>query len=62
MEFVSTRTACIRMAVLLTSVCALDALVAAFVPHPLHLCATIPGLIPLMTPAVLFTPAKLKRG
>jgi len=52
----SARTACIRMAIILLSVCAIDAAVALFVANPAHLCAVIPALIPLLTPLVLLPP------
>jgi hypothetical protein len=43
------------MAVLLCCVVALDAAVAYFAAHLRIWCAMIPAIIPLMTPAVLFT-------
>jgi hypothetical protein len=50
------------MAILLGFVGVLDCSVAYLVPHPAIWCAVIPAIIPLMIPAVLFTPASLKRG
>jgi hypothetical protein len=43
------------MGILILSVGALDAAVAWFVPHPRLLCAIIPTLIPLLTPALLIS-------
>jgi hypothetical protein len=56
MDKLSARTACIRMAIILLSVCAIDAAVALFVAKPARLCAVIPALIPLLTPLVLPPP------
>ena len=55
MRDIPARTAAIRMGILLFSVCALDAVVALAVPHPRLWCAVIPGLIPLLTPALLIS-------
>lgn len=52
---VCTRTAAIRMATLLVAVAALDATVVFFVDKPRFWASTIPGLIPLLTPFVLFS-------
>ncbi len=54
MDVVSLPEAAKRMALLLICVVALDAAVAWFVPHPFRWCATIPSLIPLLTPLVIF--------
>jgi len=56
MDKLSARTACIRMAIILLSVCAIDAAVPLFVAKPARLCAVIPALIPLLTPLVLLPP------
>jgi len=49
------RTAAIRMAILLFSVVALDATVVFFAQRPLFWATSIPGLIPLLTPFVIFS-------
>jgi len=51
----SARTSAIRMAILIASVAALDAAVVFFAHKPLFWAGTIPGLIPLLTPFVLFS-------
>jgi hypothetical protein len=56
MQTVSVPVAARRMAIVLCSVAAVDAVVALFVPHPRLWCTLIPALIPLLTPAVLFIP------
>jgi hypothetical protein len=59
---VSTRTAAIRMAILLGVVAAMDAAAALLIAKPLFWCLMIPVLIPIFTPAVLFSrggPAKI---
>jgi len=55
MKVVSARTAAIRMGILIVSVCALDAVVVFFAQKPLVWAGAIPGLIPLLTPAVIFS-------
>jgi len=55
MKVVSARTAAIRMGILFVSVCTLDAVVVFFAQKPLIWACTIPGLIPLLTPAVIFS-------
>jgi len=50
------------MAVLLSCVVALDAAVACFAAHPRVWCAIIPALIPILTPAVIFTPRRGVEG
>jgi hypothetical protein len=54
-QMVSTRTAAIRMAILLCTVAAIDAAAALLIPNPRLWCAVIPALIPIFTPAVLFS-------
>jgi len=49
------RIAAIRMAMLIVSVVALDGTVVFFAPKPLFWAASIPGLIPLLTPFVIFS-------
>jgi hypothetical protein len=44
-----------RMAVLLCGVAALDVAAALLAAKPLLWCARIPALIPLLTPAVIFS-------
>jgi hypothetical protein len=52
MQMVSTRTAAIRMAILL---CAIDVAAALLIAKPRLWCAVIPALIPIFTPAVIFS-------
>jgi len=54
MNTLSTRTACVRMAILLASVCALDAAVVAFTRQPLVWARWIPGLIPILAPLTVW--------
>jgi hypothetical protein len=58
MQTVPVPVAARRMAILLCSVAAIDAVVALLLQHPRLWCALIPALIPLLTPAVLFIPYK----
>ena len=44
-----------RMAILICVVGAIDAAAAYFIAKPLLWCATIPGLIPLLTPVAIFS-------
>lgn len=55
MQLVSTGKAAIRMAVLVGAVGALDVAAALLVKRPVLWCATIPALIPLLTPSVIFS-------
>jgi hypothetical protein len=55
---VPVRTAAIRMAMLIVVVAALDYVIVFFAQKPLVWAGTIPALIPLLTPAVLFSFAK----
>ena len=55
MQMVSTRTPAIRMAILLGVVCAIDVAAALLIPKPRVWCAVIPALIPIFTPAVIFS-------
>ncbi len=54
MNTLSTRTAAIRMAILLVSVGLLDATVAALTEHPLMWVRWIPGLIPFLAPLTIW--------
>jgi len=54
MKTLSTRTAAIRMAVLIASVCALDAAVVLCTKQPLVGARWIPALIPLLTPLTVW--------
>jgi hypothetical protein len=63
MQMVSTRTAAIRMAILLCLVVALDAAAALLIAKPQVWCAVIPGLILVFLPVVLFSrggPSKIQ--
>jgi|HubBroStandDraft_1064217.scaffolds.fasta_scaffold505457_2 hypothetical protein len=55
MQILPVRSCAIRMAILLCVVVTLDAAAALFIAKPLLWCATIPALIPLLTPAVIFS-------
>jgi hypothetical protein len=55
MQMVSTRTAAIRMAILLLAVCAIDIAAALLIAKPRVWCAVIPALIPIFTPAAIFS-------
>jgi hypothetical protein len=50
----TTRTVVIRMAIIMVSVVALDAVVVFFSPKPLFWAASIPGLIPILTPFAIW--------
>jgi hypothetical protein len=43
------------MAILITIVAGIDSAVGGFAPRPRMWCAIIPALIPLLTPAVIFS-------
>jgi hypothetical protein len=51
-----------RMAILLFVVVALDAAAALFIAKPLLWCAIIPALIPVLTPAVIFTRGAISKS
>jgi hypothetical protein len=53
MENLPARTAAIRMAIVLVSVCALDIAAVFLIPHPRIVCVIIPTLVPLLTPVIL---------
>jgi hypothetical protein len=55
MQMVSTRTAAIRMAILLCVVVAMDAAAALLIAKPRFWCMVIPILIPIFIPVVLFS-------
>jgi hypothetical protein len=55
MQMLPIPSAARRMAVLLCFVVALDAAAALLAAKPLLWCALIPALIPLLTPAVIFS-------
>jgi hypothetical protein len=55
MQILPLPSAAKRMAILLCFVVALDAAAALFTAKPLLWCARIPGLIPLLTPAAIFS-------
>lgn len=50
------------MAILLFVVVALDAAAALFIAKPLLWCAIIPALIPVLTPAVIFTRGAISKS
>jgi hypothetical protein len=55
MQLAPVRTAAIRMAILMCLVCALDIAGALLIAKPRLWCPLIPTLIPLFTPAVIFS-------
>lgn len=55
MHVLPIRTVARRMAFLICLVGALDVAAAFFIAKPLVWCAVIPALIPLFTPAAIFT-------
>jgi hypothetical protein len=55
MELLPVRSCAIRMAILILVVVALDVAAAFLIAKPVLWCARIPALIPLFTPAVIFT-------
>jgi hypothetical protein len=55
MQMLPFRSCAIRMAILILAVVALDAAAALLIAKPVLWCARIPALIPLLTPAAIFT-------
>ena len=55
MRVLSTRSCAQRITLLLFLVCAIDVAAAFLSPKPLPWCAFIPGLIPIFTPAAIFS-------
>jgi hypothetical protein len=55
MQMVPTRTAAIRMAILLCVVGALDIAAVFLTSHPRLWSALIPALVPMLTPVVIFS-------
>jgi hypothetical protein len=55
MRMLSTRSCALRMAILLCLVAAIDVAAAFFAAKPQLWCAVIPALIPLFTPAAIFS-------
>jgi hypothetical protein len=55
MRMLSTRSCALRMAILLCLVCAIDVAAAFLSAKPLLWCALIPVLIPIFTPAAIFS-------
>jgi hypothetical protein len=62
MQILPLRSSAIRMAVLILVVAALDVAAACLIAKPLLWCARIPALIPLFTPAVIFTRRPQSKG
>jgi hypothetical protein len=56
MQILPVRSAALRMGVLLCVVCALDVAAVFLTAKPRLWCALIPALIPILTPAVIFSP------
>ncbi len=55
MQILTVRSCALRMAILLCMVSALDVAAAMLTAKPRLWCAIIPALIPIFTPAVIFT-------
>jgi hypothetical protein len=55
MQVLPLRSAAIRMAILICVVVVVDGAAALLIARPARLCATIPGLIPLLTPAAILS-------
>jgi len=55
MRILSTRSCAQRMAILLILVCAIDVVAAFLSAKPQLWCAIIPVLIPIFTPAAIFS-------
>jgi hypothetical protein len=56
MRILPLRTAALRMGILLCFVCALDVAAVFLTAKPQLWCALIPALIPILTPAAIFSP------
>jgi len=55
MRVLPVRTCAVRMAILLCSVMAIDGAAALLTAKPQFWCAIIPALIPVLTPAAIFS-------
>jgi hypothetical protein len=55
MHVLPFRSAAIRMAILILLVVVIDGAAALIIAKPARWCAVIPGLIPLLTPATIFS-------
>jgi len=55
MQILPVRSAAIRIAILICVVAAIDIAAACLIAEPARWCAVIPGLIPLFTPAAIFS-------
>ena len=55
MQTLPFRSAAIRMAILICLVAGIDLAAASLFAKPARWCAAIPGLIPLLTPAAIFS-------
>jgi hypothetical protein len=55
MQILPLRSAALRMAILLFVVCALDVAAVFLTARPQVWCAVIPALIPILTPAAIFS-------
>ncbi len=55
MHILPLRSAAKRMAILMCAVCAMDVAAVFLTAKPQLWCARIPALIPLLTPAVIFS-------
>jgi hypothetical protein len=62
MEILPLRSCARRMAILILPVALLDASAVFLAAKPQLLCARIPALIPLFTPAVIFTRRAQPKG
>ena len=55
MQVLPLRSCAIRMAILICLVGAIDAAAAFLIAKPLLWCAIIPAIIPILTPAAIFS-------
>ena len=55
MQILPVGSAAIRMAILICVVVAIDGIAALLIAKPAHWCAVVPGLIPILTPAAIFS-------
>jgi len=55
MHVLPFRSAAKRMAILMCAVCVIDIAAVFLTAKPVLWCARIPGLIPLLTPAAIFS-------
>jgi hypothetical protein len=62
MRILPLRSAALRMAILLCFVCALDIAAVFLTAKPRLWCALIPALLPILTPAAIFSRRVQSKG